>query len=82
MHICVDDFFVRVTDSTNIWQTSLLSYFGIHMHSIFHFQQDIEGNIPENWREQSYVLDYAHTIADSFFAARKTIIPDKASVDT
>ena len=34
------------------------------------------------WKEQSYVLDYAHTIADSFFADRKTIIPDKASVDT
>ena len=42
----------------------------------------LEGNISENWREQSYVLDYAHTIADSFFADRKTIIPDKASVDT
>ena len=25
---------------------------------------------------------YAHTIADSFFADRKTILPDKASVDT
>ena len=42
----------------------------------------LEGNISENWREQSYVLDYAHTIADSFFADRKTVIPDKASVDT
>ena len=42
----------------------------------------LEGNISENWREQSYVLHYAHTIADSFFADRKTIIPDKAFIDT
>ena len=41
-----------------------------------------ESNISENWREQSYVLAYAHTIVDSFFADRKTIIPDKASTDT
>ena len=34
----------------------------------------LEGNISETWREQSYVLDYAHTIADSFFADRKTIL--------
>ena len=37
-------------------------------------------NISENWREQSCVLDYAHTLPDSFFADTKTI-PDKASVD-
>ena len=41
-----------------------------------------EENISENWREQSYVLDYSHTIPDSFFADTKTIILDKAPVNT
>ena len=55
----------------------------MHMHSTFHLQYDIEGNISENWREQSYVLDHAHTIADSFFAdIENHNSPDKATVDT
>ena len=34
MHICVDDFFVRVTDSTNIWHADLIVIVFWHSHAL------------------------------------------------